>query len=297
MSGLGEKLSDLAAKAAGKEPYITLGELFGRYGLFRPFLNLCESWAKRHPPIRMVKKDDFFIISKGGFSLFWPQEYDPQSFVSVWKEVRKGHPHDYLQFYKSGENDVVLDIGACEGFFGLRIIDTVHCMWMIEPVPRLSEALKRTFSPWIDRGKVLIETVALSDREGESSFEIPLKCAVSGQLCASDSMQKSQEQISCFTVSMETLDGFVRRRGIERLDLVKMDVEGAEVSVLDGAGDTLRRLRPDLLVCAYHKTDDYETIRLRLEKYGYTVRHSRVVQIRGGGRPYYRYALIFASCR
>ena len=45
-----------------------------------------------------------------------------------------------------------------------------------------------------------------------------------------------------------TVDEVTERLGLTRLDRVKIDVEGAELSVLQGAADTLKRLRPFLLI-------------------------------------------------
>lgn len=43
-----------------------------------------------------------------------------------------------------------------------------------------------------------------------------------------------------------TLDDFVRERAISKLDFVKIDVEGMELEVMNGAAETLRRFRPVL---------------------------------------------------
>lgn len=49
-----------------------------------------------------------------------------------------------------------------------------------------------------------------------------------------------------------TIDDLVEQEGLTRLDLVKLDIEGAEPHALRGARRTLRELRPDLAVCLYH---------------------------------------------
>jgi len=45
-----------------------------------------------------------------------------------------------------------------------------------------------------------------------------------------------------------TLDSYVRQKGIDRLDFIKCDVEGAELHFLRGAEQTLRRFRPKLML-------------------------------------------------
>ena len=49
-------------------------------------------------------------------------------------------------------------------------------------------------------------------------------------------------------VGVTTLDAYVTAHAIERLDLIKMDVEGAEVRALAGARASLARLRPVLMI-------------------------------------------------
>jgi hypothetical protein len=50
------------------------------------------------------------------------------------------------------------------------------------------------------------------------------------------------------TVDAVTLDDYVRERGLSRVDVVKIDVEGHELAVLKGAVATLGRYHPLLLV-------------------------------------------------
>ena len=47
-------------------------------------------------------------------------------------------------------------------------------------------------------------------------------------------------------VRVLTVDDFVRERSVNRIDLMKIDVEGMELKVMQGARDTLLRLRPIL---------------------------------------------------
>lgn len=49
-------------------------------------------------------------------------------------------------------------------------------------------------------------------------------------------------------VEVTTLDLFVKARALERLDVIKIDVEGFEIQVLEGAVDTLARFQPDIFI-------------------------------------------------
>jgi hypothetical protein len=54
--------------------------------------------------------------------------------------------------------------------------------------------------------------------------------------------------VSAEGATVETLDHFVECKAITRLDLIKMDVDGHELPVLQGATETLRRFRPVLVM-------------------------------------------------
>jgi FkbM family methyltransferase len=58
------------------------------------------------------------------------------------------------------------------------------------------------------------------------------------------------------TVDVDTIDAIVRAQRLDRVDLIKLDVEGAEARALAGAADTLARWRPKLQVSIYHRRRD-----------------------------------------
>jgi len=57
-----------------------------------------------------------------------------------------------------------------------------------------------------------------------------------------------------------TIDGLVAAGTIPRVDFLKVDVEGADLGVLEGAAETIRSMRPRLALACYHKPDDLATL-------------------------------------
>jgi len=57
-----------------------------------------------------------------------------------------------------------------------------------------------------------------------------------------------------------TIDDYVSKQSIARVDLIKMDIEGAERLAPTGAIETIRRDRPRLAICIYHLWDDISVI-------------------------------------
>jgi FkbM family methyltransferase len=78
-------------------------------------------------------------------------------------------------------------------------------------------------------------------------------------------------------VSVTTLDDWVRTTGMSGIDLIKMDIEGAEIEALEGGVNLIKRDRPQMLVQAYHLRDGqrtFERCAAFLRDLGYTVRES-----------------------
>lgn len=137
-----------------------------------------------------------------------------------------------------------LDVGGSRGKFLSVIQQTAprghHIVY--EPVPSLCEALKQAF-PSMD-----VRQRALSDHEGESSFIHVVTPGYQGysrlEEYVAEATYPDGLRTQAFTVQTERLDDHLPRGWLP--DFVKIDVEGAELPVLYGAVDTLRRARPFL---------------------------------------------------
>jgi len=57
-----------------------------------------------------------------------------------------------------------------------------------------------------------------------------------------------------------SIDDFVNREQLDKVDLIKMDIEGAEQYALKGAEETLRRFKPTLAISIYHNMSDFANV-------------------------------------
>jgi FkbM family methyltransferase len=143
-----------------------------------------------------------------------------------------------------------LDVGANLGEIALhmaaRVGPTGH-VHAFEPVPavftRLQEHICRN-----NLGSVLYpHPIALSDQTGQTEIAFADPSADNQGLASITNLTDKAGPLRT-TIPTLTLDDFVQRERIERIDLIKIDIQGAEPRFLAGAQNTLKRLRPQLLM-------------------------------------------------
>jgi FkbM family methyltransferase len=61
-------------------------------------------------------------------------------------------------------------------------------------------------------------------------------------------------------ISITSIDEFVESHQIEKMDFIKMDIEGWELRALKGARSTIDKFGPKLAICLYHKFSDFVEI-------------------------------------
>jgi len=174
---------------------------------------------------------------------------------------------DVLQLWLRPEM-TVYDVGANVGFITViaaRLVGEKGSVCGFEPVPMLAD--QATHNASLNQfQQVSIHRVALSDQDGEAVFQVS-KNLTMGKLVSRDSHEP--DAANELAVRKRKLDTLIATEGLPEPDLVKIDVEGAEAAVLDGAAEVLRRARPALLI-ELHSTN--QEVARRLERLSFVGR-------------------------
>ncbi len=133
-----------------------------------------------------------------------------------------------------------IDVGANWGSYSVLLGSRFDRIEAFEPLPRCAAALARYAS---HRTDMAVHDCALSDRDGRVSLTVPTDTLVDRSGCARISDSEAPGELT-LTIEARTLDSFA----FDDVDFIKIDVEGHERNVLTGAGETIRRCRPTLLV-------------------------------------------------
>jgi FkbM family methyltransferase len=150
------------------------------------------------------------------------------------------------------QGEVFWDIGANIGYFTLVAASVLKNRGQIvsfEPARVAFERLQDNIS-LNNFNNIIIYKLAVTDRSGEGVLYLSGNLADSGANLFHPGKDQTQQEI-CKTVS---LDRFSQEQGLQAPDFIKMDVEGAELAALRGAGNILANTRPLLLIEMEEKT-------------------------------------------
>jgi FkbM family methyltransferase len=168
----------------------------------------------------------------------------PQALLN-WREARfygrYGEVELHLLEFLSSRDKDAIDVGANDGSYVHYLRRHARKVIAFEPIPSLADALRAKF-----RHDVEIRSIALSDRAGTVELHMPVVDGVTVTGCStvSPTASATYPDHRAIEVPMATLDSSYEGD----VGFIKIDVEGHEQAVLDGAVQTIRRCRPRMLV-------------------------------------------------
>jgi FkbM family methyltransferase len=140
---------------------------------------------------------------------------------------------------------VCLDIGANVGLYSIAVARHFPGARMIacEPVPRTYECLKLNAAE--NAPNVSVLPIAVSTKDGTAQMNFSERFAAGSHMTSIGSLVNVENMGDTeVTVSVRSVDSLVAELELPRVDLIKIDVEGYELDVLEGASNTLARFQP-----------------------------------------------------
>ncbi len=166
---------------------------------------------------------------------------------------------------KLKENPIVFDIGANIGLHSIFIAESnpASKLYSFEPSSSTRKILEYNIQHRNLANQVTILPFAVSDSVGKANFYQTDDNAYSS---LKDTQRK--EVISKVEVDLITIDAFMIREKLPKIDLIKIDVEGFDTEVIKGGLKTFQEFKPDIFIEIYKginsNPDPLETINLLL---------------------------------
>ena len=159
-----------------------------------------------------------------------------------WRRFRKTlEPEASFLLHQSWERGTAIDVGANEGLYSYLLAKLFDRVEAFEPNETASADLRD-----YDCSKIRLHQVALSRSEGERALHVPIMAHgvinVGYGSLERETLPPS-ESVTTQIVRTRTLDSY----GFEKVAFIKIDVEGHELQVLEGAAETIARCRPIML--------------------------------------------------
>ena len=201
------------------------------------------------------------------FELEMPAEF-PNARDIVVNDLREILIENRYSTYLPGgilakEGDVVIDCGGNIGAFAVYAATRAANVRVLafEPEPATFRCLVRNVERNALQKQVMCVQAGVTRTPGQFTLILEDHCftmhhldnpaSPGGAVALAPAPSTRTETVQCVTI-----DDTIKSTGWNRCDLIKMDIEGAELEALEGAAETIARYKPRLTLACYHKPCD-----------------------------------------
>ena len=192
--------------------------------------------------------------------------FDPQK--DGWIPHQYEETKQYSSFYPLQRDWTMVDVGGWIGLWATWAALHVDRVIALEPVSYTFQRLKENIHQ--NRGNTIIQKLAIGKKTGTAEIDVTGLPAASTMIPGAWNYGAEflYEGGSKETVNVKTWDDWVYDERLEKIHLMNMDVEGGELSVLDGMNTVL----PERIsVARYHIPSPFHLIFQTLHEKGYVL--------------------------
>jgi len=204
--------------------------------------DFCKKYNTKKIDVYYDKTSKLRYVYHNNKRLYFPykdKETVRSCYIDLCIEQDINSPHRYeTNEFSTEDGDIIADIGAAEGIWALGNAEKAGKIYLFECKSEWIRSLEKTFEPWKEKTTIVSKFVSNTDDENNV-----------------------------------TLDNFFKKG---KVDIIKADIEGMEINLLQGSQELLKLTdNLKLLLCTYHRKDDAKKIKEILENSGFTTEYSK----------------------
>lgn len=205
---------------------------------------------------------EIFMNAKGLYTTFFVEQYRYSNYSEFAIQAEK--------------DDIVLDLGSCFGDTSLYFANKVGINGKVYAFEFIHENISiieqnLQINPKYSSIVEIVKNPVWSD----SFVDVYYKSGGPASKVEFNPFHDYEGKTQTITV-----DDFVFSKGLNRIDFIKTDIEGAEPQALKGAVHTLKKFRPKLAISIYHCMDDFVNIIKQIDElnlgYKFYLGHSTI---------------------
>jgi FkbM family methyltransferase len=186
------------------------------------------------------------------------------------------HEKDILEYFIPNNGDTVVDVGAHIGLYTIiaaKRVGPTGKVIAIEPDPENFKILKKNI---LLNQLSNVESLECAAYSAKKKLRLFLPEVESGRTIFNTVMQDRVKNCNNFIeVEANTLDNILNENNVQRVNYVKIDVEGAELEVLKGMSNTLDAIRSIILVIEIHGKQIYLQVIEFLKRYNLQIMYEK----------------------
>jgi FkbM family methyltransferase len=152
------------------------------------------------------------------------------------------------KFLEINKNAVCLDVGANIGNHTLTMGQYAKKVYAFEPVPEIFEVLSKNINENKLNKKVKLCNFGLSNNDQILEIAIERSGNIGRSGIVNSGVQSRDSKYEIQQIQVKTGDETVQKYSINRVDFIKMDIEGHETEAILGLKETIQKFRPVMCI-------------------------------------------------